>query len=110
MNVSLCGPHSLETSTLPPMLAECELERGRIPSPFWMCWYLFHQVGAFGSGTARAAPDISVISETRTMKVTLRMFDPPSRTLISHIRADPSTRLQRARDRRQLDLPDASAP
>src|SRR5229473_6236510 len=103
MNVSLCGPHSLETSTLPPMLAECELEPGRIPLPFWMRWYLFHQVG---SGAARAAPDTSVISDARTMKVALRMFDPPSRRLISHIRAEPSTRLSRARDQN----PQAAAP
>src|SRR5258707_9397395 len=103
MNVSLCGPHSLETSK-PPKLAECEPEPGNMPLPFWMCWYLFHQVG---SGAARAAPDISVISEAGTMKAALRMFDPPSGRLISHIRADPSTRLQRARDGRELDLPDA---
>src|SRR5229473_3347469 len=87
-------PTSLETSTLPPMLSDCELEAGRIPLPFWMCWYLFHQVGAFGSGTARAAPDTSVVSEARTTKVKMRMIGPPSRTLISHIHADPSTRLQ----------------
>src|SRR5438270_10529461 len=45
INVSLCGPHSLETSTFAPALREefapAELSAGW----FSRYWYLFHQVG-----------------------------------------------------------------
>src|SRR5690348_12653720 len=48
MKVSLCGPHSFETSTFAPASAEL-----LAPAfPFGECveryWYLFHQVGLFG--------------------------------------------------------------
>src|ERR1700745_868591 len=48
MKVSLCGPHSLETSTLGPTEAEV-----LCPAfPFGECveryWYLFHQLGLSG--------------------------------------------------------------
>src|SRR5437868_2416293 len=45
MKVSLCGPHSLETSTLAPTAVELLApELGSEPL-FRMNWYLSHQVG-----------------------------------------------------------------
>src|SRR5712664_1424908 len=46
MNVSLCGPHSFETSTLLPKLTEF-VNAGAESAPlFRMNWYLSHQVGS----------------------------------------------------------------
>src|SRR5579864_1025069 len=46
--VSLCGPHSLETSTLAPTLRE-EVAPGLLSAPLLSrCWYLFHQLGVLG--------------------------------------------------------------
>src|SRR6266404_3169807 len=45
MNVSLCGPHSLETSTLPPTVRDDPLPS---PGEAPFCeryWYFAHQVG-----------------------------------------------------------------
>src|SRR5947209_10948586 len=45
INVSLCGPHSLETSTLAPTLSDEFAPAGLSAAWFSRYWYLFHQVG-----------------------------------------------------------------
>src|SRR5438132_2448424 len=55
MNVSLCGPHSFETSTFAPTASE-EIPPGLGSEPFFSRnWYLSHQVGSFRIESARAA-------------------------------------------------------
>src|SRR5881275_2486608 len=51
MNVSLCGPHSLETSTLVPKApaAAGAVDCSALGPLLRMNWYLSHQVGFFGS-------------------------------------------------------------
>src|SRR4051812_44542575 len=47
MYVSLCGPHSFETSTLAPEATEA-VEPAAVISPFLTrYWYFSHQVGSF---------------------------------------------------------------
>src|ERR1043165_2390992 len=49
MKVSLCGPHSLDTSTLPFAVVD-ELDNGLASPPLSrMNSYLLHHVGLFGS-------------------------------------------------------------
>src|SRR5450759_2435879 len=55
MYVSLCGPHSFETSTLLLSDNEPALEAGRRGPPLWMYWYFSHHVGFLGSLCACAA-------------------------------------------------------
>src|SRR4051812_30462192 len=54
MNVSLCGPHSLETSTLVAVDDDAAVTSGSAPL-LRMNWYLSHQVGSFATGAASAA-------------------------------------------------------
>src|SRR6478609_4718488 len=62
MNVSLCGPHSLETSTLVPTLTEAVVPRLPSEPLFKMNWYLSHQVGSWEAfwAFARRAPGEAV--------------------------------------------------
>src|SRR5437868_10316131 len=53
MNVSLCGPHSLETSTLLPDEVAAVLTKASGPL-LSRYWYLSHQVGFFASLAAKA--------------------------------------------------------
>src|SRR5262245_10800001 len=46
MKVSLCGPHSFDTSTLPLTMAEVVLSGAASPPLSRMNWYLLHQVGS----------------------------------------------------------------
>src|SRR5207237_9075503 len=64
MNVSLCGPHSLETSTLVPKApaAEGAVDRTALGPLLRMNWYLSHQVGFFESLTASAGHEMSAIA------------------------------------------------
>src|SRR5438477_340885 len=49
MKVSLCGPHSFETSTLAPTISELVTTGEEFTAPpVTSCWYLFHQVGLLG--------------------------------------------------------------
>src|SRR4051812_2509927 len=62
MNVSLCGPHSLETSTLPPKafgFAAPALASKALGGLLARNWNLSHQVGFFESPTASAGHDKS---------------------------------------------------
>src|SRR5215472_14391941 len=45
IKVSLCGPHSLETSTFAPTLSDDPGPAGLSAGWFSRYWYLFHQVG-----------------------------------------------------------------
>src|SRR5262245_13388924 len=47
MKVSLCGPHSFDTSTLAPTLNEELAPAGLSAGWFNKYWYLFHQVGVW---------------------------------------------------------------
>src|SRR6516225_3773987 len=74
MNVSLWGPHSFETFTLEPTVADPVVPTAPVSVPAWMNWYFCHQVGSFElllarAGTAATNP----ISETRRT----RMLTPP---------------------------------
>src|SRR5882724_10749070 len=57
MNVSLCGPHSLETSTLVLVVAEAGTVTSGSGALLSRNWYLSHQVGSFATGAASALPD-----------------------------------------------------
>src|SRR2546426_8070990 len=46
MYVSLCGPHSLETSTLLPTVTDAVLPLAGSEPLFFRYWYLSHQVGS----------------------------------------------------------------
>src|SRR3954469_6149974 len=62
MKVSLCGPHSLETSTLPPKAfgrAEVVLDWKKSGGLLARNWNLSHQVGFFESPTASAGNETS---------------------------------------------------
>src|SRR5215468_122165 len=48
MKVSLCGPHSLETSTFGPTVAELLLPALGLAACVERYWYLFHQLGLSG--------------------------------------------------------------
>src|SRR5947208_7982988 len=55
MNVSLCGPHSFETSTFAPTASE-EIPPGLGSEPFFSRnWYLSHHVGSLRIESARAS-------------------------------------------------------
>src|SRR5436305_10870673 len=72
MYVSLCGPHSFETSTLPAVANEVVAPPPGISPLLIRYWYLSHQVGLFGlfdcatAGTAQSS--IAAIRESLRMK------------------------------------------
>src|SRR5882762_10706610 len=65
MNVSLCGPHSLETSTLVPKApaGAAAVDCNAVGPLLRMNWYLSHQVGFFRSA-ASAGSAIRPIANT----------------------------------------------
>src|SRR5712692_6607207 len=82
MNVSLCGPHSFETSTFVPTASE-EIPPGLGPEPFLSRnWYLSHQVGflRIESAAANRTPRAQTARKTRAIR---RVMGPPGKCLES---------------------------
>src|SRR5262245_34003441 len=69
MNVSLCGPHSFDTSTFCPTMFDA-LTPALGSDPFFSrYWYLFHQLGLFGLLVVFwANPAVAITAKARIRK------------------------------------------
>src|SRR5256884_2767758 len=76
MYVSDCGPHSFETSTFVPYAIDCVAPPAASAPPFWMYWYLSHQVGSFGSSPA-CADEVMTNAASAAREVRFRMMTAP---------------------------------
>src|SRR5437868_136674 len=84
MKVSLCGPHSLETSTFEPADEAAAAGASGLGPLLSKYWYLSHQVGPFATGAASAEPN----NETASTMDATNMWNPSGMTS----RVEPYTR------------------
>src|SRR6266545_7874342 len=75
MNVSLCGPHSLETSTLAPAAMEVVTPGAGSAPDLAINWYLSHQVGL--SDLLVCADSETVTPRIRNANKSLFVMQPP---------------------------------
>src|ERR671934_656264 len=85
MNVSLCGPHSLETSTFVPLLGAAGLVCRTSAPLLAMKRYLSHQVGSCevfaasaGLPAARASANEAIAVRMYNLRVGKRTHTPPN--------------------------------
>src|SRR5216117_257345 len=84
MKVSLCGPHSSETSALAPTTGDC-VAPPLLASPFLArCWYFAHQVGLFGESVWHHPKEVTIVNtNTARMTTMLGRVPPPPQPLLS---------------------------